>query len=187
MKGAFFSIVLIICTYSTFSQECKIDTNPLPPHKDFVGSKSIGIKYDIIKFYSFPDSSNHLLYFATLYDVFKRTTSPGDSAIISLKNNHKIKLVNLRAFNYRLDKANMGLVNIDLYPTTFISWISKDDVKEMAGSSIKEILYFTPVIENNFEKQIIKPNSKEKIYFKPTLGIIHKSKIKKLAECALNL
>jgi hypothetical protein len=187
MKIIFFSIILIFCVHFSFSQECKIDTNPLPPHKDFVGLKSIGIKYDIIKFYSFSDSSKHLLYFATLYDVFKRITSPGDSAIISLKNNHKIKLLNLRAFNYRLDKANMGLVNIDLYPTTFISWISKDDVKEMAGSAIKEILYFTPVMENHFEKQIIKPNSKEQLYFKPTLGIIHKKNIKKLANCALNL
>lgn len=173
--------------YCSFSQDCKIDTNPMPPHKDFECLKSVGIKYDIIKFYSFSDSSKHLLYFATLYDVFKRTTSSGDSAIISLKNNHKIKLLNLRSFNYRLDKANMGLVNIDLYPTTFISWISKDDVKEMANSSIKEILYFTPVVEDHFEKQIVKPNSKEQLYFKPTLGIIHKNKIKKIAECALTL
>jgi hypothetical protein len=121
----FFSFLLSVNICTAFSQDCNVDTNPLPPHKDFVGSKSVGIKYDIIKFYSFSDSSKHLLYFATLYDVFRRTTSPGDSAIISLKNNHKIKLLNLRAFNYRLDKANMGLVNIDLYPTTFcLCWSS---------------------------------------------------------------
>jgi hypothetical protein len=184
---ALFLLILSATWSSSFSQECKIDANPLPPHKDFVGSKSVGIKYDIIKFYSVPDSSKHLLYFATLYDVFKRTASPGDSVVILLKNKHKIKLSNLRTFNYKFDKMNMGVVSIDLFPINFIAWISKEDVKQMADNSIKRVRYFTPVEENNFEKQILKPNSKEKVYFQPTLGIIHRKNIKKVANCALTL
>jgi hypothetical protein len=186
MKSLFFSIVLFLYVHSSFSQECKIDTNPLPPHRDFVGSKSVGL-YDIVKFYSFPDSSNHMLYVAVISDVFRRISNSGDSAVIILKNNHKIKLVNLRQFMYKFDKMNFGLVTLDMYPVTFMAWITKNDVEQMTLNTIKNVRYFIPIEDNQFVKNVIKPNKKEKLYLQPTLGFTHKKRIKKLANCALTL
>jgi hypothetical protein len=181
----FFSFMLINFNIS-FSQDCNININPIPPHKDFDCSKSVGIP-DFVEFYSFPDSSNHLLFRTVLSDVFRRVTNSGDSAIITLKNNHKIKLINLRQFNYRQKQMNLVLSNTELYPVTFLAWISKEDVKQMTTNSIKDERYFIPIEENNFVKDVLKPNKQNKLYFQPTMFFTHKKRVLRLANCALNL
>lgn len=184
MKTTFF--FLIVSIYSSFSQDCKIDNNPVPPLKDRLLKNSVSYK-KLIYFYSTSTESDSLLVQLNFLDVFSRTVNIEDSAMIVLKNKHKIKVINVRQNVSRRESYNLIFVDIPLYPTTFIGWISKNDVKELSQNNIKKILVYATINEDLSQKKKSKMKKKYQNYAEINGSFVTRKKMKKLANCALNL
>jgi hypothetical protein len=178
--------LIIISVYSSFSQKCNVDNNPVPVLKDRLFKNSVNYK-DVIYFYSPSIKSDSLLVRLVLLDVFSRTVEVGDSATIFLKNKYKIKLNNAKQSISRSENYNLIFVDIPLYPTTLTGWISKSDVKELSQNNVKKIFIYAPINEDLSQKKKSKMEKKYQDYAEMNGGFAWKKNMKKLANCALNL
>ena len=97
MKKSFVVILslLFLFTHNLFAQECRIDSNPIPPIQGMVCEKSVNYKNKAI-FYSLVEVKDSLIIWIEDEDVYRRIVQVGDSCILKMKNNQIIKLINIQ-------------------------------------------------------------------------------------------
>ena len=89
------TIFLLVFIYESYAQDCKVEKNPTLPALGMEAKASVNHKNNI-SLYAIEGIKDSLIIYFRFNDVWGRTVQMGDSSIIKLENNHRIKLYSLR-------------------------------------------------------------------------------------------
>ena len=191
MKKSFVVILslLFLFTHNLVAQECRIDSNPIPPIQGMVCEKSVNYKNKAI-FYSLVEVKDSLIIWIEDEDVYRRIVQVGDSCILKMKNNQIIKLINIQKSVPKPFVQNF-IIDVDMFAFSFVSWISKKDIKIISSDLLQDLIFYAKIEE---EYQYTKDSKHKKKYTNYTdlpknnmATVIYERNLRQLAKCALQL
>lgn len=186
-KSLFTTFLFLLIAFNLSAQDCEVDTNPIPPIQNVVFEKSVTRK-NKMHFYLTENTNDSLIIRLQFQDMYRRIVYIGDSAIIQLKNGHKIKLLNINEYVSQPAKLNLVFEYADMYLFAFTAWIHRKDVEMLSQSTLKLLRFhskinedFNPTKENRFKRKYTDYTEL------PKMAIVFKSSLRQLAKCALQL
>jgi lipopolysaccharide export LptBFGC system permease protein LptF len=183
----FLTIFLLMFIYTSYAQDCEVDTNPISPVKDVVFKKSVTRKNEM-HFYLTESTNDSLIVRVQFNDLYRRVVYVGDSAIIQLKNGHKINLINITEYVSRPVKINLVFEQSDFYMFAFTAWIHRKDVEMLSQSTLKLMRFYSKINEDfNPTKETRLKKRYSDFTEHTSASFVFKSSLRLLAECALKL
>lgn len=182
---------LLIFIYTSHAQDCKVEQNPKLPALGIEVKASVNHKNNF-SFYAVEGIKDSLIVYFRLNDVWGRTVQIKDSSIIKLENSYHIKLYSLRESISTSKIVPFTMGEGKTWYFNFVAWISKDDVKQLSETSIKNHLLYSKIDEIYYQDRYgyIGLKTRNKQRDKVDVG----SKIngwnrdlRQLAKCALEL
>lgn len=185
------TIFLLTFIYTSHAQDCKVEQNPTTPVLGMEAKASVNHK-DNISFYAVEDITDSLIIYFRFNDVWGRTVQIGDSSTIKLENNHHIKLYSLRESisTFKIVPFTFGEGKTWYY--SFVAWISKNDVKQLSETQIKNHALYSKIDEIYYQDRYgyigLKTRNKRRdsVEFGGKLNVWYRN-IRQLAKCALEL
>jgi hypothetical protein len=185
------TIFLLTFIYTSHAQDCKVEQNPIPPVLGIEIKASVNHK-DNISFYAVENITDSLIIYFRFNDVWGRTVQIGDSSIIKLGNNHKIRLYSLRESISTFKIVPMTMGEGKTWHFTFVAWISKNDVKQLSEMPIKSHFLYSKIDEVYYQDRYgyigLKTRNKRRdsVEFGGKLNVWYRN-LRQLAKCALEL
>lgn len=183
MKKTFSVFLLSIMGFYLPAQDCKIDDNPITPIAGLACKESVTQK-NIFTFYSIEGVTDSLMLRFQISDLDRRVINLGDSTVVLLKNNYKMKLFNIREHIAQPINLNYGIGTVEAFSFVFTTWISKKDVEQISKHKIQYLRFYSK-IEETFETSKTNQHKKKNTNF--TNLISYKNNLRQLAKCALEL
>lgn len=185
------TFLFLLVTFQIEAQYCKVEQNPIPPVLGMEVKTSVNHK-DNISFYAVEGITDSLIIWFHFNDAWGRTVQIGDSSIINLENNRHVKLNSLRESISTFKIVPMTMGEGKTWHYTFVAWISKDDVKQLSETLIKNHFLYSKIDEIYYQDRYgyigLKTRNKHrnKIEFGGKLNAWHRN-LRQLAKCALEL
>jgi hypothetical protein len=187
MKNSFFTtFLLLLITFHLSAQDCEVETDPVSPIPNITCKSSIHHK-NFLRFYAVEGVKDSLILRVEFEDLYRRVIYVGDSAIIRLKNGHKIKLLNNREYVAYLTKMNLLFESIDMYLFAHTAWITKKDVEILSQNRMETFYFHSKINEIVFTKEDSHKKKHINYTYIPKIALVFKSKLRQLAKCALTL
>lgn len=186
-KSLFATFLLLLITFHLTAQDCDIDTNPISPVKNVVFQKSVTRK-NKMHFYLTENTNDSLIMRVQFDDLYRRIIYAGDSAVITLKNGHKIILLNLNEYVAHPVKVNLVFEHSDFYMFAFTAWIHRKDVEMLSQSTLKLMRFHSKINEDFNPTKDTRLKRKYTDFTEHTnMSLVFKSSLRQLAKCALQL
>jgi hypothetical protein len=183
--------LFLIIIFQAEAQGCKMEQNPIPPVLGMEAKASVNHK-DNIFFYAVEGIKDSLIIWFRFNDAWGRTVQIGDSSIIKLENNHHIKLYSLRESISTFKIVPMTMGEGKTWYFTFVAWISKNDVKQLSETPIRNHFLYSKIDEIYYQDRYgyigLKTRNKcrDSVEFGGKLNAWHRN-LRQLAKCALEL